>query len=102
MFAQCCSRATIVAFRQPSIYGRELTFSRRNTPKLCMNDPPEEGVALPQAGSGECRVPVAPAAARVVVVSTRVSHHGRTGTPGLPCAMVLTVSFVLSPVIGLV
>jgi hypothetical protein len=100
MFAQCCSRATIVAFKQPSIYGRELTFSRRNTPKLCMNDPPEEGVALPQAGSGECRVPVAPAAARVVVVSTRVSHHGRTGTPGLPCAMVLTVSFVLSPVIG--
>ena len=36
------------------------------------------------------------------VVNTRVSHHGRTGTPGLPCAMVLTVSFVLSPVIGLV
>jgi hypothetical protein len=29
-------------------------------------------------------VPVAPAAARVVVVSTRVSHHGRTGTPGIP------------------
>ena len=43
-----------------------------------------EGVALPQEGSGECRVPVAPAAARVVVVSTRGSHHGRTGTPGIP------------------
>jgi len=45
---------------------------------------PLEGVALPQGGSGECRVPVAPAAARVVVVSTRVSHHGRTGSPGIP------------------
>src|SRR6202011_4099574 len=30
------------------------------------------------------------------------SHHGHTGSPGIPYAMVLTVSFVLSPVIGLV
>ena len=30
------------------------------------------------------------------------SHHRFTGTPGLPCAMVLTVSFALSPVIGLI
>ena len=29
------------------------------------------------------------------------SHHGHTGTPGIPRAMVLTVSFVISPVIGL-
>ena len=36
------------------------------------------------------------------VVNTRVSHHGHTGTPGIPRAMVLTVSFVLSPVTGLV
>ena len=35
------------------------------------------------------------------VESTRVSHHGHTGTPGIPRAMVLTVSFVISPVIGL-
>jgi hypothetical protein len=33
---------------------------------LCMNDPPKEGVGLPQEGSGERRVPVAPAAARGV------------------------------------
>jgi hypothetical protein len=46
-----------------------------------------EGAVLPQEGSRESRVPVAPAAARVVVVSTRVSHHRFTGTPGLPCAM---------------
>jgi hypothetical protein len=32
------------------------------------------------------------------VESMRVSHHRFTGTPGLPCAMVLTVSFALSPV----
>jgi hypothetical protein len=36
------------------------------------------------------------------VVNTRVSHHRFTGTPGLPCAMVLTVSSALSSVTGLV
>jgi hypothetical protein len=35
------------------------------------------------------------------VVNTRVSHHRFTGTPGLPCAMVLTASFALSLVTGL-
>ena len=36
------------------------------------------------------------------VVNTRVSHHEYTGkTPGIPRAMVLTVSFVISPVTGL-
>src|ERR1700677_488199 len=34
-------------------------------------------------GRGECRVPDAPAAARGVV-NTRVSHHGYTGSPGIP------------------
>src|ERR1019366_7767963 len=35
-----------------------------------------------------------------VLVAHECSHHRSTGTPGIPCAMVLTVSFVLSPVIG--
>jgi hypothetical protein len=35
------------------------------------------------------------------VVNTRVSHHGHAGSSGIPRAMVLTASFVLSPVIGL-
>ena len=35
------------------------------------------------------------------VENTRVSHHRLTGTPGISCAMVLTVSFVLSSVTGL-
>ena len=32
------------------------------------------------------------------VENTRVSHHGHAGSPGIPRAMVLTVSFVISPV----
>jgi hypothetical protein len=35
------------------------------------------------------------------VESMRVSHHRFTGTPGLPCAMVLTVSSALSLMTGL-
>ena len=34
------------------------------------------------------------------VKSTRVLVTGSPDQPGIPCAMVLTVSFVLSPVIG--
>jgi hypothetical protein len=73
------------------------TFPRRNAPELCKNFCPQKN-----RGRRESRVPVAPAAARGVVVSTRVSHHRFTGTPGLPCAMVLTAYFALSPVTGLV
>ena len=46
-------------------------------------------------------MPDAPAASCAKVESTRVSHHRFTGTPGLPCAMVLTAYSVLSPVTGL-
>jgi hypothetical protein len=52
-------------------------------------------------GRRESRVSDAPAASCAKVESTRVSHHRFTGTPGLPCAMVLTAYFVLSPVTGL-
>ena len=37
-----------------------------------------------------------------VLVAHECSYHGRAGRPAFPHAMVLTVSFVLSPVIGLV
>jgi hypothetical protein len=53
-------------------------------------------------GRRECRAPNAPAASHAKVESIRVSHHGHTGSPGIPYAMVLTGSFVLSPVTGLV
>src|SRR6202034_4195568 len=59
-----------------------------------------EGAVLPQEGSRECRAPDAPAASRVEK-NTRVSHHGHAGSPGIPRAMVLTVSFALSRVTGL-
>jgi hypothetical protein len=36
-----------------------------------------------------------------VLVAHECSHHGHAGSPGIPRAMVLTVSFALSPVIGL-
>jgi hypothetical protein len=63
--------------------------------------PRSEGAMLPQEGSRECRAPDAPAALRAKVESTQASHHGHAGSPGIPRAMVLTVSFALSPVTGL-
>jgi hypothetical protein len=48
-------------------------------------------------GRRECRAPDAPAASCAKVESTRVRNHGSPETPGIPYAMVLTVSFVLSP-----
>jgi hypothetical protein len=42
----------------------------------CIFRPEMEGAALPQEGSGECRCTRGRACR---VVSTRVSHHGRTG-----------------------
>jgi hypothetical protein len=52
-------------------------------------------------GRRECRAPGAPAAARGVVVSTRVSHHGHTGNARHSPRNGFTTYFVLSPVIGL-
>jgi hypothetical protein len=48
-------------------------------------------------GRRECRMRVAPEAA-CAAKSTRVSNQGYTATAGIPCTMVLTVSFVLSSV----
>ena len=60
-------------FVKQSIPIHASAFSPRDAPELCRNDPPK------RRGRGECRVPVAPAAACAVIESTRVSHHGRTG-----------------------
>jgi hypothetical protein len=43
----------------------------------------------------------APAASYAKVESIRVVTTGSPKHSGIPCAMVLTVSFVISPVIGL-
>src|SRR5450432_3883999 len=72
--------------------------SRRLTrASFALNFPPS-----PMRGRRECRAPDAPAAAcaMVVVESTRVSQV-TPESPGIPRAMVLTVSFVLSPGTGL-
>jgi hypothetical protein len=46
-------------------------------------------LTLDNRGRRECRTLGASAAARAVVESTRVSHHGHTGNTGIPRAMVL-------------
>jgi hypothetical protein len=53
-------------------------------------------------GRGECRVPVAPAASRACKKAHELVTTGPPESPGIPCAMVLTIYFVISPVIGLV
>jgi hypothetical protein len=53
-------------------------------------------------GRGERRVPAAPVASCAKVESTRVSTADTPGHPAFPHAMVLTVSFALSLVTGLV
>ena len=52
-------------------------------------------------GAGNAGARTEPAASRAKVKSTRVSHHRFAEHSGIPCAMVLTGCFVLSPVIGL-
>jgi hypothetical protein len=51
------------------------------------------------AGKAGCRLHPQPRVQSVV--AHECSRHRFAGTPGLPCAMVLTVSFALSPEIGL-
>src|SRR5437667_3707416 len=50
------------------------------------------------AGNAGCALHPRP---RVQQKSTRVSNHRYTASTGIPCTMVLTVSFVISPVTGL-
>src|SRR5665213_1509933 len=63
---------------------------------------PKRAWALPQGEAGNAGCPLHPQPRARSVVSTRVSHHEFTGiTRHSRTRMVLTVSFVLSPVIGL-
>src|SRR5438876_11719074 len=50
------------------------------------------------AGNAGCALHPRP---RVQQKNTRVSNHRYTASTGIPCTMVLTVSFVISPVTGL-
>jgi hypothetical protein len=83
-------------FKQPTTFRYASAPSRRDAPELCRKTPPRKQRAWGMPGarctrSRACRVE-----------STRVSHHGRTGiTRHSRTRVVLTVSFALSPVIGL-
>src|SRR5258708_26621274 len=69
--------------------------SPRNAPEALINLPPLRG-------RGERRMPVAPAASRALCIGrTHTSKRVHRNHPTFPHAMVLTVSFVLSPVTGL-
>src|SRR6202040_3073831 len=72
-------------------------FSPRVAREFCFGVPPSR-----YRGRRECRAPDAPAAARGVVVNTRVSHHGHTGNTRHSPRNGFTAYFVLSPVTGLV
>src|ERR1700724_4004681 len=62
-------------FERHCSFRQNFTISPHVLREVCSNVPPSE-----IRGRRECRAPDAPAAARVVVVNTRVSHHGHTGT----------------------
>jgi hypothetical protein len=76
--------------------GHGFAFSRRDAPEECMIRSPKKTEGAGKAG---CSMHPQPRAQR-----WKAHELVTTGSPsssGLPCAMVLTVSFVLSPVIGL-
>src|ERR1700687_6220023 len=71
-------------------------FPRRNAPEFCVNHPPEHQRAQGMPGAGCARRLACEIKKHTSVVTTVTPD-----SPGIPYAMVLTVSFVLSPVIGL-
>ena len=76
-------------FAEPVI-GRAMTarytfvFPRRESPELCLNDPPNKGRGATPRGERGMPGARCTRSRACRVVSTRVSHHGRTGTPGIP------------------
>jgi hypothetical protein len=70
--------------------------SRREAPEALFS-------SAAQRGRGERRMPVAPAASRALCIGRKhTSKRVHRNHPTFPHAMVLTVSFALSPVTGLV
>src|SRR3954462_14824000 len=63
---------------------------------LCENFPP-----FPMGGRGECRVPTHPQPRMQSKKAYELVTTGKPDDPAFPHAMVLTVSSVISPVIGL-
>jgi hypothetical protein len=81
---------------------------RSNDGEPCTHPHPRGAIASelcklssPDRGRGECRVPAAPAASCVKNKTHELVTTGPPGSPGIPTRVVLTASFVLSPVTGL-
>jgi hypothetical protein len=79
-------------------FRRGSTISPRDAPELAKELRPEiRARATFKRRRGECRVPERTRSPCAMVVSTRWSPQVRPDSPGIPCAMVLTAYFVLSP-----
>src|ERR1700682_5444607 len=95
-----CTSGNDGALERVALLGRSnskhtLTPSPRNAPEPLMN-------LAPNRGRGERRMPVAPAASRALCIGKKhASKRVPRNHPAFPHAMVLTVSFELSPVTGL-
>jgi hypothetical protein len=78
-----------------AIRRRKFATSRRDAPEALMKP-------SAQRGRGERRVPVAPAGSCALCIGKKhTSKRVHRNHPAFPHAMVLTVSFELSPVTGL-
>jgi hypothetical protein len=74
----------------------DFAIPRREAPELCARILPLEKQRAQGKPGARCTRSLA-----CKIKSTRVRNHRFTGTPGLPCAMVLTAYTALSPVTGL-
>src|SRR6202022_2812089 len=83
---------------QTALFADTLSRSRR----ACARVLPGTSCTLNSEGAGNAGRPLRPQPRVQNKKAHEHSHHGHTGSPGIPYAMVLTVSFVLSPVTGLV
>ena len=90
-----CARNDGIKGHTPTATHRS-AFSRRECARGVREFPP-----FPWEGCGECRVPTHPQPRMQSKKAYELVTTGRPDDPAFPHAMVLTVSFVLSPVIGL-
>ncbi|SDT39861.1 hypothetical protein [Bradyrhizobium canariense] len=88
-----CFVASLLAMTH---YGAHARILAALTARVVMQSAPRKWRAQGKPGARCTRSLV-----RKVLEAHECRHHRFTGTPGLPCAMVLTVYSALSPVIGL-
>ena len=80
-----CHRARIRATRWLAMTARcTFAFPRHHAPELCLNDPPKRGRGATPRGERGMPGARCTRSRAWCVVNTRVSHHGYTGSPGIP------------------